>query len=247
MEGSASAVEWLTKQRPHMLACPSCRKSLPRCALCLLPMGCINPVIQLQHEIRQRTDARMNAGLSATFGASGSGSSAPVAGMGMGDSAAALGAGSTSSRVVDTGAAARGAAPSTEAAADQATTAAAEGRGAGVAASVFNPTPGGQIRDAMSFDDFWCWCQSCRHGGHASHLAEWFSSKTVCPVAECMCHCIKMDGFGSAIGTINASLLSSGSVARWGMPFKGGKLSSTDAVVDASGSGSHQVFGAGAT
>lgn len=27
---SASSVEWLSKQRPHMLSCPGCRKSLPR-------------------------------------------------------------------------------------------------------------------------------------------------------------------------------------------------------------------------
>lgn len=30
VEGSASAVEWLSRQSPHMLSCPGCRKSLPR-------------------------------------------------------------------------------------------------------------------------------------------------------------------------------------------------------------------------
>lgn len=30
LSNSASAVEWLSKQRPHMLSCPACRKTLPR-------------------------------------------------------------------------------------------------------------------------------------------------------------------------------------------------------------------------
>lgn len=30
LSNSASAVEWLSKQRPHMLSCPGCRKTLPR-------------------------------------------------------------------------------------------------------------------------------------------------------------------------------------------------------------------------
>lgn len=37
-----------------MLTCPKCRTSLPRCSLCLLSMGCINPSMQLQHEMSQR-------------------------------------------------------------------------------------------------------------------------------------------------------------------------------------------------
>lgn len=30
VEGSVSSVDWLSKQKPHMLACPACRKQLPR-------------------------------------------------------------------------------------------------------------------------------------------------------------------------------------------------------------------------
>jgi len=88
----------------------------------------------------------------------------------------------------------------------------------------FEPFPQGNLRDAVAFDDFWCWCQSCRHGGHASHLAEWFASKSVCPVAECMCHCAKQDGFAASLRGVDPALLASGSVARWGLPFSGGVL-----------------------
>ncbi|KER23238.1 hypothetical protein T265_08849 [Opisthorchis viverrini] len=47
------------------------------------------------------------------------------------------------------------------------------------------------------------WCQACRHGGHASHLVEWFygcasSSADVephpqCPVSGCQCRCASLD------------------------------------------------------
>jgi len=38
-------------------------------------------------------------------------------------------------------------------------------------------------------------CQTCRHGGHAAHILEWFMgegsqrSRGVCPVADCDCRC----------------------------------------------------------
>ncbi|KPA79584.1 hypothetical protein ABB37_05390 [Leptomonas pyrrhocoris] len=33
------------------------------------------------------------------------------------------------------------------------------------------------------------WCTSCRHGGHAHHLQEWFRTHRRCPVDGCDCHC----------------------------------------------------------
>lgn len=49
------------------------------------------------------------------------------------------------------------------------------------------------INDAIVF------CQTCRHGGHASHIMEWFfgddgetgggNAHAVCAVADCDCHC----------------------------------------------------------
>jgi len=122
VEHSATAVEWLRKQRPRMLLCPSCGKSLPRCELCLLPLGCINPVMQLQHELSIR-NAPHNSGIG----------------------------GRTEQQ------------------------------------------EGGRLRDSSRLEDFWSFCNSCKHGGHSSHLAEWFATKTVCPVAECMCHCVLQD------------------------------------------------------
>jgi len=33
------------------------------------------------------------------------------------------------------------------------------------------------------------WCQRCKHGGHSSHVREWFSSHDTCPVVDCDCKC----------------------------------------------------------
>lgn len=42
----------------------------------------------------------------------------------------------------------------------------------------------------------WCWCQRCRHGGHASHVLEWFRrGNDECPVADCDCNCRADSGF----------------------------------------------------
>ncbi|KAI0223848.1 hypothetical protein L0F63_002152 [Massospora cicadina] len=51
---------------------------------------------------------------------------------------------------------------------------------------VVSPTP---TPSARSFDYWFAWCQTCRHGGHSAHLAQWFQRHTVCPVAECRCTC----------------------------------------------------------
>eukprot|EP01116_Phalansterium_solitarium_P000953 TRINITY_DN1077_c0_g1_i1.p1 TRINITY_DN1077_c0_g1~~TRINITY_DN1077_c0_g1_i1.p1 ORF type:complete len:793 (+),score=189.99 TRINITY_DN1077_c0_g1_i1:387-2765(+) len=42
---------------------------------------------------------------------------------------------------------------------------------------------------AQRFDDWFTWCQSCRHGGHAAHLQLWFQSHEECPVGGCDCPC----------------------------------------------------------
>lgn len=38
-------------------------------------------------------------------------------------------------------------------------------------------------------EDWFAWCQTCRHGGHAGHLLDWFRDRAVCPVAGCQCRC----------------------------------------------------------
>ncbi|XP_014229294.1 GATOR complex protein MIOS-B [Trichogramma pretiosum] len=43
------------------------------------------------------------------------------------------------------------------------------------------------------FNDWFTWCQSCRHGGHASHLRNWFQQHSECPVTSCNCRCSSLD------------------------------------------------------
>jgi hypothetical protein len=45
-----------------------------------------------------------------------------------------------------------------------------------------------------TFDDAIVICQTCRHGGHAAHILEWFLGEDgrthhICPVADCTCRC----------------------------------------------------------
>uniref|UniRef100_A0A8D7ZYA5 WD repeat-containing protein mio n=1 Tax=Culex pipiens TaxID=7175 RepID=A0A8D7ZYA5_CULPI len=43
------------------------------------------------------------------------------------------------------------------------------------------------------FSKWFSWCQTCRHGGHTEHLAEWFNENTECPVTSCSCKCYAKD------------------------------------------------------
>lgn len=43
------------------------------------------------------------------------------------------------------------------------------------------------------FSKWFSWCQTCRHGGHTAHLADWFKSHAECPVTSCTCKCFAMD------------------------------------------------------
>ena len=45
---------WLRRQKPVLACCPACRKTLPRCYVCLLPLSCLNPHLELQR--RQQRD-----------------------------------------------------------------------------------------------------------------------------------------------------------------------------------------------
>ena len=47
-EGNAN--QWLSKMKPVLSCCPQCRKPLPRCAICLLSLGALNPYMQLTRE-----------------------------------------------------------------------------------------------------------------------------------------------------------------------------------------------------
>lgn len=116
----------------------------PRSSLCLLPLGCINPVLQLQHDMAARNAARADAGV-ADAGHTFAMRSPALA------TAVAAAAGGGAVRGV-TGAA----------------TPATTSGGTVPSLDVVGP---GQLRDSMNFDDFWCWCQSCKHGGCVNAVA----------------------------------------------------------------------------
>jgi len=44
----------------------------------------------------------------------------------------------------------------------------------------------------VPFGEWFTWCQTCRHGGHAKHIEEWFSTHIECPVSNCQCKCGSM-------------------------------------------------------
>ncbi|XP_055877328.1 GATOR complex protein MIOS-A-like [Biomphalaria glabrata] len=45
----------------------------------------------------------------------------------------------------------------------------------------------------VPFQEWFSWCMTCRHGGHAGHLREWFSQHGECPVTGCVCKCASLD------------------------------------------------------
>ncbi|KAF5296730.1 hypothetical protein FQR65_LT10166 [Abscondita terminalis] len=49
------------------------------------------------------------------------------------------------------------------------------------------------------FSHWFTWCQTCRHGGHASHMIHWFKEHTECPVTPCTCRCFSVDSLTNKI------------------------------------------------
>ncbi|XP_066586197.1 GATOR2 complex protein MIOS [Prorops nasuta] len=43
------------------------------------------------------------------------------------------------------------------------------------------------------FNNWFTWCQTCRHGGHADHIIHWFRQHLECPVTSCTCRCFSLD------------------------------------------------------
>lgn len=127
---------WLNRTKPKLSCCPTCRKPLPQCALCLLPFGSLNPYFELAHRRSKQTAEAVNA-LVSTAGESGSVLKDPKSGKSEYENLAQL--------------------------------------------------------SSIPFVEWFTWCQSCKHGGHAHHIAEWFSSHSVCPVTDCDCKCQFLD------------------------------------------------------
>ncbi|XP_046334805.1 GATOR complex protein MIOS-like [Haliotis rufescens] len=57
------------------------------------------------------------------------------------------------------------------------------------------------------FDDWFTWCQSCRHGGHSSHIQNWFKDHSECPVTDCSCKCMKIDSLGRVMGRESTAMV----------------------------------------
>ncbi|CAI5734880.1 unnamed protein product [Hyaloperonospora brassicae] len=51
---------WLNRAKPKLTCCPTCRKPLPQCALCLLPFGSLNPYFELAHRRSRQTSDAVN-------------------------------------------------------------------------------------------------------------------------------------------------------------------------------------------
>ena len=43
------------------------------------------------------------------------------------------------------------------------------------------------------FAAWFTWCQTCHHGGHTLHIAEWFREHQVCSVSNYNCRCASLD------------------------------------------------------
>lgn len=48
---------------------------------------------------------------------------------------------------------------------------------------------GGWQTADVAFDEWFTWCQACKHGGHAGHILQWFKEHERCPVTSCECKC----------------------------------------------------------
>ncbi|KAI3389638.1 hypothetical protein SNEBB_001352 [Seison nebaliae] len=53
----------------------------------------------------------------------------------------------------------------------------------------------GTLNDSgyLPIDAWFTWCQTCLHGGHYSHIDEWFKKHEQCPVLDCKCTCRIME------------------------------------------------------
>ena len=63
-----------------------------------------------------------------------------------------------------------------------------------ISGSTPDPVDTSEGRKKLSkLSDWFTWCQTCKHGGHADHMTEWFRSHSECPVTGCTCKCNTLD------------------------------------------------------
>eukprot|EP00026_Physarum_polycephalum_P001793 Phypoly_transcript_01796.p1 GENE.Phypoly_transcript_01796~~Phypoly_transcript_01796.p1 ORF type:complete len:954 (+),score=144.73 Phypoly_transcript_01796:249-3110(+) len=174
-------------------SCPSCKKPLPRCSLCLLNLNCSLPTYDRRSSIPPPPTA-------ATLHSSSSSSSLHHSS----SSSSTLHHSSPSpfhpSHPPPSPYATNKNQPPTPnlgGAKQPPGTPATQGASAGAGTHAGNAGAGAQGGDELgqwtsgsnAFDEWFSWCQTCRHGGHAKHLLEWFSVHAECPVTDCTCKC----------------------------------------------------------
>lgn len=156
--------------------CPSCRKSLPQCSICLLSLGV--PIIEEVLGTSFRNSSRIQAHRIDRFSLPSSMSSR---------SRETYSLGKDHSIPFDS--------PSTHSTMDpHIRTLQDDSRAKDVSRlSSVNKTNRGTLLPSS----FLSWCQTCRHGGHASHIHLWFASHRMCPVPDCNCCCLEADKLGA--------------------------------------------------
>ena len=45
------------------------------------------------------------------------------------------------------------------------------------------------LTESLNFEEAMIWCQNCKHGGHFSHMMDWFLEFTTCALIDCPCEC----------------------------------------------------------
>nr|CCA18830.1 conserved hypothetical protein [Albugo laibachii Nc14] len=148
---------WLNRAKPKLSCCPSCRKPLPRCTLCLLPFGCLNPYFELARRRSKQLAENVNCVVTHSLASSGM---------------------------------------PQEPSAGSATQGASNIVGQSVIPESDLASKSGENMAQLSsipFVEWFTWCQTCKHGGHSHHLADWFENHAICPVTDCKCQCRELD------------------------------------------------------
>ena len=62
-QNSQTTSQWLSKMKPVLSCCPQCRKPLPRCSICLLSLGALNPYLELTKDRTQSGSSSSSSNL----------------------------------------------------------------------------------------------------------------------------------------------------------------------------------------
>lgn len=170
---------FLRKQKPVISFCPNCKKPLPRCYVCQLYMGLVNPHAEVSRILarKRRMLDRAKAARAQANTASASGNNGSNGSEGNGN--AIVTAGTTAG-----------------------TTAGGNDSNSPTAAGdTNNSNDDDDDHNVLSFGRWLFFCQRCKHGGHASCIDNWFESdgnsgqqqsRGICGVNGCDCHCASL-------------------------------------------------------